>query len=348
MSLNMQDVRDALRNDWFIPFFQPVHDTAGNECVGAEVLARLSHPLLGVLPPSEFLPHMHDQQDLAALTRALMAESCQRFAGQALPAGFMLTFNVTIDMLKQSWLHASCEALSSALGGRVTIILEILEHTSFEELRQQLLSSVSLLRRKGVRLALDDFGTGYSGLALLHQVGGDYLKIPREFIAAMTREKTADYIIDNIVHLADIMQLGVIAEGVECQTQVSALSEKGVTLVQGFCYSPPIDGDEFITYLRKTGSAQTSEDVTVSTITKHMTPELLLRCAHLHRLSPREMEVITLIALGKKLTVSSKNSVRNVKTMSVQKRSAYKKIGVTNDVEFIHYLYCLTDNAKVA
>lgn len=344
----MPDVRDALHNNWFIPFFQPVHDTVGNECVGAEVLARLSHPLLGVLPPSEFLPHMRDQQDLAVLTRALMTESCHRFAGQALPAGFMLTFNVTTDMLEQSWLHASCEALIAALGGRVTVILEILEHASFEEFHQQLLSSVSLLRRKGVRLALDDFGTGYSGLALLHQVGGDYLKIPREFIAAMTREKTADCIIDNIVHLADILQLGIIAEGVECQSQISALSAKGVTLVQGFCYSPPIDGDEFITYLRQTGSAMTSEDATVNTITRHMTPELLHRCARLHRLSPRETEVITLIALGKKLALSSKNSVRSVKTMSVQKLSAYKKIGVKNDVEFIHYLYCLADNTEVA
>lgn len=126
MSLTMPDVRDALHNNWFIPFFQPVHDTVGNECVGAEVLARLSHPLLGVLPPSEFLPHMRDQQDLAVLTRALMTESCHRFAGQALPAGFMLTFNVTTDMLEQSWLHASCEALIAALGGGLPLFLKFL------------------------------------------------------------------------------------------------------------------------------------------------------------------------------------------------------------------------------
>lgn len=81
---------------------------------------------------------------------------------------------------------------------------------------------------------------------------------------------------------------------------------------------------------------------------KKITPYIIFLCAKIHNLSPKELEVIAIIASGTRLKDIARTDSRNIKTLSAQKRTAYLKIGVSNDVEFLHYIYWLSDKAMYA
>lgn len=81
---------------------------------------------------------------------------------------------------------------------------------------------------------------------------------------------------------------------------------------------------------------------------KKITPYVVFLCAKRHKLSPKELEVIAIIASGTKFSDVARTDNRNVKTLSAQKRTAYLKIGVSSDVEFLHYIYWLSEKVMNA
>ncbi|HCJ7760349.1 TPA: EAL domain-containing protein [Citrobacter freundii] len=335
-------LRHCIDKGFVVPYFQPVVDIRSGQCHGAEVLARVMHPVQGLLLPADFiLPHT-GEDDLALLTRTLMQQ-----AGQSLPAipdgqEFMLSFNITPARLTAPWLPGACTTLCQMTGPGLTVVLELTEQRRLTDATGDLHARLALLRRAGVRLALDDFGTGWSGLALLLQTGADILKIPREFVSEMAVNPRADRIIDSIIRLADSLGMEVIAEGVEQRFQAERLVSHGVCLFQGAYYSMPLSGEALTDYLtrsRRTQSAHRGDQEALATSVRGAVTE----CAHRHALSLRETEVLILLARGQSLSELARETNRSTKTCSVQKRSAYRKMGIRSDVEFMHYLYRIID-----
>ena len=331
-------LRHYADNGFIVPYFQPVVDICSGQCYGAEVLARVLHPVQGLLLPADFiLPHT-GEDELELLTRTVMQQ-----AGKSLPAipdgqDFMLSFNITPAQLTAPWLSGACNALGRMTGPGLTVVLELTEQRPLAGNTGDLRTRLALLRRAGVRLALDDFGTGWSGLALLLQTGADILKVPQEFVAAMGKHPRADQIVDTILHLANRLGMEVIAEGVEQRCQAERLVSRGVRLCQGAFYSMPLTpaafadwfcgahGEVPLPLMRPSGSTCSVR-------------KAVMECARRHVLSLRETEVLVQLARGRPLIDLARQTSRSHKTCSVQKRSAYRKIGVRNDVEFMHYLY---------
>lgn len=327
-------------NGFIVPYFQPVVDICSGKCHGAEVLARVLHPVQGLLLPADFiLPHT-GEDELELLTRTVMQQ-----AGQSLPAipdgqDFMLSFNITPAQLTASWLSGACNALSRMTGPGLTVVLELTEQRPLLGNTGDLRTRLALLRRAGVRLALDDFGTGWSGLALLLQTGADILKVPQEFVAAMGKHPRADQIVDTILHLANRLGMEVIAEGVELRCQAERLASRGVRLCQGAFYSMPLAPAAFADWLCGAHGEDTPPRMIPSGSTCFVR-KAVMECARRHALSLRETEVLVQLARGRPLFDLARQTSRSHKTCSVQKRSAYRKIGVTNDVDFMHYLYSI-------
>ena len=96
------------------------------------------------------------------------------------------------------------------------------------------------LRNMGVRVALDDFGTGYSSLNYLRKIPINTLKVDKSFIDGICTNETEEAIADGIIQMAHKMNLEVVAEGVEHQSQLEVLSRKGCNKVQGYLFSRPL------------------------------------------------------------------------------------------------------------
>jgi EAL domain-containing protein (putative c-di-GMP-specific phosphodiesterase class I) len=102
------------------------------------------------------------------------------------------------------------------------------------------------LATMGIRFAIDDFGTGYSSLSRLADLPISLLKIDRSFTAQLDHAKRGDGIVTAIIHMAQTLQVQVVAEGVENEGQLNLLLRRGCDLFQGFLLSQPLTGDEVI------------------------------------------------------------------------------------------------------
>ncbi|MGK7916489.1 MAG: EAL domain-containing protein, partial [Prochloraceae cyanobacterium] len=96
------------------------------------------------------------------------------------------------------------------------------------------------IKAKGIRLSLDDFGTGYSCLSYLHQLPVSDLKIDRSFVSPTEADARHQLIAESIIALSNLLELKVIAEGVETLPQLQWLKKLGCELGQGFLFSPPV------------------------------------------------------------------------------------------------------------
>lgn len=338
--IHPDSLRMFIRNGDIIPYFQPIINVRTGQCRGAEILARLRHPPEGILTPAHFISDNTPETQLSALTQVLMMEVSSLLKSFSLPPRFMLTFNIVPGTLSEPWLLEACQKLTDK---NVSVTLELTEQRPLTGDMARMRQDIARLQAAGIRLAIDDFGTGHAGLSMLMHSGGDYIKIPREFITASADNPRAGGVIGNILHLAEVMRMDVIAEGVESQQCAEQLFAMGIYLFQGAFFSMPLPFGEFIIYMHDFSERSAGNDGERGTGSA-LSTELLLYCARLHRLSPRETEmIISIVQCGRFNQMKLSREPRSAKTLSSQKRNAYRKIGVKNDVGLIHYLYWLNE-----
>ncbi|EJG6851223.1 EAL domain-containing protein [Salmonella enterica] len=346
--LNASMVSEALEQELFFPFFQPIMDSESGLCIGAEVLARLVMPDGQEFYPADFLPALSTDKLQLLLTHIILRKLAVLLPALSLPHQFMLALNIPANLLGQESLVRACSTLISAGRVPVNLVLEITEHTPLTLTDSQVKSGVESLRQAGIRLALDDFGTGHSGLAVLRRLPFDILKIPAEFTCPGDKESLSSKLLDNILHLASLCNLSIIAEGVENAKQSYDLSAKGLRLQQGYYLSPPLSGEHFSRYTNRKlclchPHAGFPRHVYNAPGEVGLSGSLLRKCARKHLLSHREEEVMALTVRGYSLSEIAAQFRRSTKTLSTQKRSIYRKLGVRNDTTFIHYLYRMRD-----
>nr|NJM01344.1 EAL domain-containing protein [Desulfobacula sp.] len=120
--------------------------------------------------------------------------------------------------------------------------LEITESLIIKNAKS-VISKLSVLKNHGIKVVLDDFGTGYSSLSYIQDFQIDSIKIDRSFINDLDRESGSVEIVKMILALCRNLGLGVVAEGVERDTQLNILKELKCEKIQGFYFSKPIDKD---------------------------------------------------------------------------------------------------------
>jgi EAL domain-containing protein (putative c-di-GMP-specific phosphodiesterase class I) len=106
-----------------------------------------------------------------------------------------------------------------------------------------------------VRIAVDDFGTGYSSLGSLQHLPVDTLKIDKSFVDGVTSGTQGAGVVHAIIGIAQMLQLGTVAEGVEHDEQVHRLGELGCEQLQGYCFSKPLPAEQVIGLLANLGVA---------------------------------------------------------------------------------------------
>ena len=244
-------LHNAIKNQELQLHYQPQIDTNTGKIIGAEALLRWYHPKHGMIPPGKFIPSAERSGLIIPIGEWVLNEACyqaQQWRNTHHLPSLVVAVNLSALQFKRGNL---VETVSQALeqSGLPAHHLEleltesILLH-DVNDVRNTLLS----LKKMGVRLSIDDFGTGYSSLSYLKQLAVDKLKIDQSFICDMVDNASDAAIVKAVIQLGHALDLSVIAEGVEKDTQFTLLKELGCDEIQGYLFSPSLPAKEFIQF----------------------------------------------------------------------------------------------------
>ena len=243
-------LRQALKQGELLLNFQPQLNTE-NVVIGAEVLLRWQHPELGMISPAVFIPIAEETGLIHLLGEWVLNEACARLATwqkDAIPFTAHLSVNVSAWQFAHPDFVAHVRRILGAHGIEARrLMLEITESALMEDLAETI-SKLQELRAMGIQTSLDDFGTGYSSLGYLKDLPLDELKIDQSFVRELKPDAN-NSVVETIIAVARHLNLGIIAEGVETQTQRDILSQLGCPNFQGYYFSKPLSDDAFLAWL---------------------------------------------------------------------------------------------------
>jgi len=246
------DLRGALGKGELCTFFQPQVEIDTGRITGSEALIRWKHPELGMIPPAQFIPIAEDSGLILSIGEWVLRSACmQARKWQKTGAPIVISVNLSANQFKQQNLVAIVEsALRNSNMLPSLLELEITESMSMKN-PDDTLKTLTSLKDLGVRIAIDDFGTGYSSLSYLKRFPIDTLKVDRSFLMDIPENPRDAEIVKAIIAMAHSLNLTVIAEGVEKESQAQYLLGNGCEKMQGYLFSPPVPAQEFDRLLHK-------------------------------------------------------------------------------------------------
>ncbi|MEO9077759.1 MAG: EAL domain-containing protein [Rhodanobacter sp.] len=233
------DLRHALSRKEFEPYYQPIVDLVDGRVTGYEALLRWHHPTRGLLLPQDFLLIAEECGCAESIDWQIFEQVCIQAMRLIGTDGF-ISINVSGRHFRSIDLDKRLLALFDQYAVPTHCInVEVTEHALLEN-PAQVKQMLENLRNHGVGIALDDFGTGYSSLSYLHRYPFETLKIDRSFITELPVDDSETQglaLVRAIQVLSDSLQMKVIAEGIEEESQRQALLRVGCRFGQGFLFS---------------------------------------------------------------------------------------------------------------
>jgi diguanylate cyclase (GGDEF)-like protein/PAS domain S-box-containing protein len=232
-------LREALQNGEFRLAFQPLFDPAGR-LLALEALARWQHPERGELPPSEFIGVCEESGLIVDLGRFVLREAARHHA--LLAAVGLGSVRLAVNVSAAQFDHALYRDVAAVMRDFAlppgVLELEITESVIMDN-PERAIETMQRISALGVCISVDDFGTGYSSLAYLKRLPIDRLKIDRSFVQDLGHDADDAAICASIIGLGHLMELRVVAEGVETRQQLAWLRERGCDELQGFLLGRP-------------------------------------------------------------------------------------------------------------
>jgi len=239
-----QELTNALALKQLSLVYQPIYSTAEDRVVGFESLLRWVHPDFGPISPVDFIPIAEETGLIVKIGDWVAKECCKTLQRlwHTRPAESVPRININVSAKQfesEHIYHTLCGLLKECDFPPHLIGLEITESM----LLSDECSAYQLQRIKdlGVVLYLDDFGTGYSSLSVLNDYPVDILKVDRSFVNRIAMgESNADSLCQAIINMAHIIDLEVVAEGVESPEQLAVLTQHKCNYIQGYLKSKPL------------------------------------------------------------------------------------------------------------
>ncbi|RMQ49211.1 Cyclic diguanylate phosphodiesterase [Pseudomonas cichorii] len=257
------ELSGALRRGELKVLYQPIFNLETRLCVGAEALVRWRRPDGTLTSPNLFIPLAENTGQIRQITDFVLQQSLEKL-GPLLRANPHLYISVNL---------AACDVIAPRIG-RVTARL-LAQHKvaarqiAFEVTERGLIDVVvarnhlQLLRDRGHQVLIDDFGTGYCSLAYLQTLPVDCLKIDKAFIDALGHDAASSGVAPHIIRMAHALQLRVIAEGIEFESQALLLKSEGVVYGQGWLFARPLTATKFYELVTggRRGTGRRKDDV---------------------------------------------------------------------------------------
>ena len=242
-----QDLHTAFARRELHLAYQPIVRVSDGHVVGAEALLRWNHPERGAVPPLDMVAIAEENGMINALGAWVLQKACtdhRDWNAQHSGRRMELSVNVSVrQVLGPGFTETVHEVLQRTGMDPGSLILEMTEGIVILD-AERALTVLTDLKDLGVRIALDDFGTGYSSLSYLRRFPVDVLKVDRSFVSAIGYDKTAAAIVGSICQLGHLLDLQVVAEGVETSEQRNAALDAGCDMAQGYFYAHPMPASQ--------------------------------------------------------------------------------------------------------
>lgn len=230
-------LRQALKNDEFIMYYQPLVDVDNRICA-LEGLVRWDHPERGLLSPNEFIDIAEQSGLIIQLGDWVLKKSCMEVSVLQ-DESIKVHVNVSPrQFVEANFVDKVKAVVADTAIAPHRICMEITEGMIVSNIESSV-QKMKALSALGVSLSIDDFGTGYSSLAYLKQLPVEQLKIDKSFVRDINSDPNDAVIVETIIGMARHMSIDVVAEGVEDQKTFAALVRKGCRLFQGYYFGRP-------------------------------------------------------------------------------------------------------------
>ena len=227
--------------------YQPQVDIKSGKIIGVEALVRWDHPEFGAMSPAAFISIAEEVGIISDLGDWVMRESIKDAQyWNANGDKLQLSVNISTGMFTSGNLHKKVEKiLKESEFDPSQLTLEVTEGVIMQDM-EVAVSIMNKLKKRGVKMALDDFGTGYSSLSYLKSLPFDIIKIDRSFVGDMMDHPNGAAMIRAIMDISKSLNIDVVAEGVEMETQLEMLTKEGVGHYQGYLCSGPVDREAIL------------------------------------------------------------------------------------------------------
>ncbi|MCG7344299.1 GGDEF and EAL domain-containing protein [Sporosarcina sp. ACRSL] len=253
--LSEMNLRRGLDMNEFQLHYQPQVNCRTGEVIGFEALIRWQHPERGLIFPGDFI----ELAESTGLITPIGEWVIQQAANQIREWNEQGLNNVTVsvNLSPRHFLHHNLpffleKCITEANIKPKSLVLEITENVAMED-TEAVAKRIHLLKEMGYFISIDDFGKGYSAFIYLQHFPIQQIKIDRQFINGLGKNPKSSGIVQTIIHLAEMLGLQTIGEGVETKEQWDILKGFGCSELQGFYFSRPIPVDEINEMIRKYG-----------------------------------------------------------------------------------------------
>ncbi|MDA0365020.1 MAG: EAL domain-containing protein [Chloroflexi bacterium] len=249
------DLRQAIDRDQLRLVYQPEIDLHTGLVVGFEALVRWEHPGRGLVSPQDFIPLAEETGEIIRIGQWVLEEACRQAQAWRLALPALGHFTVAVNLSAPEFLEPDL----------VWRVAKTLRDTGLDAsmLRIEITETVVMrdthiarkvffeLKGLGVEIAIDDFGTGYSSLNYLRRLPADVLKVDRSFVIDVDRDEREASIVRAVVHVANALNMHIVAEGIERLEQSLVLAELGCQTAQGYYFSRPQSAELIEAFVRE-------------------------------------------------------------------------------------------------
>ncbi|MCO8108624.1 EAL domain-containing protein [Acinetobacter indicus] len=245
-----RDLRQAIKNDELIVYYQPKINFHDQQVSGFEALVRWNHPEKGLIPPGLFIPIAEQTSLISEIGHIVIQQTAKQIRDwQAL--GFdniRVSVNIVAQQLQRGHLLEDIdEALNTYHISGESLELEITESSLLEN-TDEVKYILEEIKKRHIHISLDDFGTGYSSLSYLTDFPIDVLKIDRSFVSKIGHSKQ-EAIVSAMIAMGKAMGMTIVAEGIETEHQLQYLRKLDCDIAQGFLFSKPLPQQDATRFL---------------------------------------------------------------------------------------------------
>jgi len=235
------DIIRAIKNKEFVLYYQPLLTTDSKELAGFEALIRWHHPTEGLITPGNFIPLAEKSGLINDIGEYVFREACEqqvrwRKSGYG---DLLVSVNLSMNQFQDDSLVNYIARTLQETGANPNYISIELTESSFSEDVENTIIKLKQLSELGITIAIDDFGTGYSSLGYLIDFPIHTIKIDRTFIKVIEENEKIEAIVRAINSMAKALDIKVVAEGIETDTQFELVKQLECDIVQGFLFDRP-------------------------------------------------------------------------------------------------------------